>query len=284
MSEVLIWDSVSPAPKNRTVILWQSFNLDEAENTFSILDLVDKNKSSIRSEFLSWSHDLGELKISNIPLKEHLEIKPNFSYWWLSLFVEKCNFSKSPEIDNAIKLIAFKHWLASSQIKSIEVKSDNKRLVKAFQTLSMMTHLSCSSRTNFTSFFAIPKFYNLKAILWLFTHLYASRHLKGLGLKAWKQSKKSITIFSYLFNLDSKRLRLNEHDSNFWTSLPNSILKKGNGINWLHIYTPSKQIPNAKSAASHVNIFNQEDSREVHVFLESFLSLRIILKSISTKF
>ena len=103
MSDVLIWDSASPAPKNRTVILWQSFNLEYIDNTLSILDLVEQNKSSVRSEFLSWSHDLGELKIFNISLKKHLEIRPNFSYWWLSLFVEKCNFSKSPEIDNAIR-------------------------------------------------------------------------------------------------------------------------------------------------------------------------------------
>ncbi|MDB9812959.1 hypothetical protein OAC45_00690 [Gammaproteobacteria bacterium] len=281
MSDVLIWDSASPAPKNRTVILWQSFNLEYLDNTLSILDLVEQNKSSVRSEFLSWSHDLGELKIFNISLKKHLEIRPNFSYWWLSLFVEKCNFSKSPEIDNAIKLIAFKQWLSSSQITSIEVKSNNLRLVRAFKTLSTISHLNFYSRISLISSFVKPKFYNLKAIAWLFIHLYKSRHLKGLGLKAWRQSKECITIFSYLFNLDARRLKSNEHYSNFWSNLPNSIVKTGYGMNWLHIFTPSKQIPNAKTAASHLKNFNQQNSKEVHVFLESFINLRIILKSIS---
>ena len=281
MSDVLIWDSTSPAPKNRTVVLWQSFNLEYLDNTLSILDLVEQNKSSVRSEFLSWSHDLGELKIFNISLKKHLEIRPNFSYWWLSLFVEKCNFSKSPEIDNAIKLIAFKQWLSSSQITSIEVKSNNPRLVRAFKTLSTISHLNFYSRISLISSFVAPKFYNLKAIAWLFIHLYKSRYLKGLGLKAWRQSKESITIFSYLFNLDARRLKSNEHYSNFWTNLPNSIVKTGYGMNWLHIFTPSKQIPNAKTAASYLKNFNEQNSKEVHVFLESFINLRIILKSIS---
>ena len=281
MSDVLIWDSASPAPKNRTVILWQSFNLEYLDNTLSILDLVEQNKSSVRSEFLSWSHDLGELKIFNISLKKHLEIRPNFSYWWLSLFVEKCNFSKSPEIDNAIKLIAFKQWLSSSQITSIEVKSNNPRLVRAFKTLSTIFHLNFYSRISLISSFVKPKFYNLKAIAWLFIHLYKSRHLKGLGLKAWRQSKECITIFSYLFNLDARRLKSNEYYSNFWSNLPNSIVKTGYGMNWLHIFTPSKQIPNAKTAASHLKNFNQQNSKELHVFLESFINLRIILKSIS---
>ena len=67
-----------------------------------MFDLVYQNKVSVRSEYLSWSHDLVDLKIFKTPLKQHLESRSNFSYWWLSLFVEKCNFSKSPEIDNAI--------------------------------------------------------------------------------------------------------------------------------------------------------------------------------------
>ena len=281
MSDVLIWDSVSPAPKNRTVILWQSFNLEGLKNTLSILDLVDQNKVSVRSEYLSWSHDLGDLKIFKTPLKQHLEIRSNFSYWWLSLFVEKCNFSKSPEIDNAIKLIAFKQWLSSSQTTSIEVKSNNIRLIQAFKTLSKIFHLNFYPRINFIASFILPKFHSLKAVVWLFVHLYKSRYLKGLGLEAWRHSKESITIFSYLFNLDTMQLKLKEHHSNFWNHLPNSITKTGYGMNWLHIFTPSKQIPNTKTAASVVKTFNKKNSGEVHVFLESFINLRVVLKSIS---
>ena len=78
MSDVLIWDSASPAPKDRKVILWQSFNFGDAKNILSILDLVDQNKLSVRSKFLAWTHDFGELKIFHTSIKQHLEIKPNF--------------------------------------------------------------------------------------------------------------------------------------------------------------------------------------------------------------
>ena len=280
MSDVLIWDASSPAPKNRTVILWQSFNLEGVTNTLSILDLVDQNQTSIRSEYLSWSHDLGELTISNTSIKNHLQIRPNFSYWWLSLFVEKCNFSKSPQIDNAIKLIAFKHWLLINQITSIEIKSNNARLVEAFRTLSKSNNINFYPRINFISSYAWPKLYSLKAVVWLLIHIYKSRHLKGIGVKAWSKTKESLIFFSYLFNLDAKGLESNNHQSNFWGNLPNLIAGTGCGVNWLHIFTPSKQIPNHKAAAVTLKRFNQKDSKEAHVFLESFISLRIVFQSI----
>jgi surface carbohydrate biosynthesis protein (TIGR04326 family) len=281
MSDVLIWDAPSPAPKNQTVILWQSFNLENVKNTLSILDLVDQNKASIRSEYLSWSHDLGELKISNTTIKKHLEIRPNLSYWWLSLFVEKCNFSKSPQIDNVIKLIAFKQWLLLNQITSIEVKSNNSRLVQAFRTLSKNNKLNFYSRINFISSITWPKLYSFKAVAWLTIHIYKSRYLRGIGVDSWSKTKGPLTFFSYLFNLDPEGFKSRNHQSNFWSHLPNSIARADYGINWLHIFTPSKQIPNHKIAATILKQFNQKDSREVHVFLESFMSLRIILKSLA---
>jgi surface carbohydrate biosynthesis protein (TIGR04326 family) len=281
MSDVLIWDSSSPAPKNQTVILWQSFNLEDAKNTHSILDLVDQNKASIRSEYLSWSHDLGELKIFHTTIKQHLEIRPNFSYWWLSLFVEKCNFSKSPQIDNAIKLIAFKQWLSLNQVTSIEVKSNNSSLIEALRTLSENNKLNFYPRKNSILSFTWPKLYSLKGMAWLLIHIYKIRYLRGIGVDSWRKTKEPLTFFSYLFNLDPKALKSSNHRSNFWSHLPNSIAGADYGINWLHIFTPSRQIPNHKIAAATLESFNQKNSREVHVFLESFISLRVILKSIS---
>ncbi|MDC1414809.1 hypothetical protein N8230_04515 [Gammaproteobacteria bacterium] len=281
MSDVLIWDSASPAPKDRKVILWQSFNFGDAKNILSILDLVDQNKLSVRSKFLAWAHDFGELKIFHTSIKQHLEIKPNFSFWWLSLFVEKCNFSKSPQIDNAIKLIAFQHWLSLNKIESVEVKSNNLPLVQGIKTLCKNTKLNFSSRKIFFVSSLLPKFQSLKGAIWLCIHLYKSRKLKGFGLTEWKHSKEPITMFSYLFNLDATRLQKKEHHSNFWGNLPNSINQIGHGINWLHIFTPSKQIPNAKTALSILHNFNKKNSKEIHVFLESFLNFQIIFKTIS---
>ena len=136
MSNLLIWDSLEPIPENRKTILWRGFNVSSDNNLVSILDLIEENQESIRKAYLGWSYELAERNVSNISVKDHFEIKPDFSFWWMSAFAEKCNFSKSPQIDNIVKLIGLMQWTDFSNIKSIEVESKNKALIKALHKLS----------------------------------------------------------------------------------------------------------------------------------------------------
>ena len=280
MFDLLIWDSDSPAPENRRVLLWRGFNTEFKKDIFSILDIVEKDKSLIRDEFVSWSYELGEKKVDNTSIKDHLEIQPNFSYWWMTLFAEKCNFSKSPEIDNAVKLIAFKRWMLSNPLKSIEIKSNNKRLNNAFNLIAKKNNLNFSSNYSFSSLDNYSTLHLIKGIIWLCLYLFKSKPLKGIGLESWQKTKSSLTFFSYLFNLDNDQLKLNNHKSNFWDNLPDRIIDQGYGLNWLHIYSPSKQIPNTKVAANIVKNFNEKNPDQVHIFLESFLNFKVIAKSI----
>ena len=257
MFDLLIWDSNSPAPENRRVLLWQGFNAESRKDIFSILDIVEKDKSFIRDEFVSWSYELGEKKVDNISIKDHLEIQPNFSYWWMTLFAEKCNFSKS-----------------------LEIKSNNKRLNNAFNLIAKKNNLNFSSNYSFSSLDNYSTLHFIKGIIWLCLYLFKSRPLKGIGLESWQKTKSSLTFFSYLFNLDNDQLKLNNHKSNFWDNLPDRIIDQGYGLNWLHIYSPSKQIPNTKVAANIVKNFNEKNPDQVHIFLESFLNFKVIAKSI----
>ena len=110
---------------------------------------------------------MGEKKVDNISIKDHLEIQPNFSYWWMTLFAEKCNFSKSPEIDNAVKLIAFKRWMLSNPLKSIEIKSNNKQLKNAFNLIAKKNNLNFSSNYSFSSLDNYSTLHFIKGIIWL---------------------------------------------------------------------------------------------------------------------
>ena len=54
MFDLLIWDSNSPAPENRRVLLWQGFNAESRKDIFSILDIVEKAIiKSLNNESLS---------------------------------------------------------------------------------------------------------------------------------------------------------------------------------------------------------------------------------------
>ena len=280
MSDLLIWDSIELIPKQKKTILWSGFNDFLDKDLISILDLIEENQESIRKTYLKWSYDLAEKKVFNIPVKDHFEIKPNFSFWWLSSFTEKCNFSKSPQIDNIIKLIALTQWKDFSKIKSIEVVSKNKALIKALQKLSEQHSINFFSNKKSFELPSIHVPHLLKSIVWFISHLCKIRYLRGVGIDLWRKSSANLTIFSYLANLSNKHLELFEHKSNFWSNFPNKIIDEGNDINWLHIFTPSKQIPNTKEASKILTCFNKSKTGEVHVFLESFLNYRIMLQAI----
>ena len=54
----------------------------------------------------------------------------------MSLLVEKCNYAASPQINNIIKLMAFKNWFNNKKYNHIRLVSSNEQLAKAMQLLS----------------------------------------------------------------------------------------------------------------------------------------------------
>ena len=93
---------------------------------------VEEDSDALRSSYLSLIYDLGETKINKKRVIDILEICPGFSFWSMSLLVEKCNFATSPQINNIIKLMAFKNWLSSDWVrrKEINVHSRASRIIE----------------------------------------------------------------------------------------------------------------------------------------------------------
>ena len=83
-------------------VLWCSYDPKGCNDVVSIPCLVEENSESLRSRYLEWIYDLGEIKINGKRIVDHLEIRSGFSYWWMTLLAEKCNYAKSPQIDDAI--------------------------------------------------------------------------------------------------------------------------------------------------------------------------------------
>ena len=121
---------------NYHVINWNSYFASRENNIFSIPAYIDIHKEVIKSKYLEFIFNLGETDINGTSIVSKLEIRPNLSYWWLTLIAEKCNAIKSPQIDNAIKLIAFKDWLNNSEYTKIIFKTSNIELASAVNLLS----------------------------------------------------------------------------------------------------------------------------------------------------
>ena len=137
VNKLIVCDSEMQLPVEDSDILnWSSYFSIEKDNIFSLPQLIDKEKKHLRSKYLELIYDWGELRIDGKRLVDCLEIRPNFSYWWMTLLSEKCNAIKSPQIDNAIKLLAFKDWLSDRNYKEILFISSNSTLAEAVSLLS----------------------------------------------------------------------------------------------------------------------------------------------------
>ncbi|MDB9938777.1 hypothetical protein OAD78_06335 [Candidatus Thioglobus sp.] len=283
------------------VALWCGYNHSNAPHIVSIPELVEKNAETLRQRYLAWVYDLGETEIQGRRVIDHLEIRNGFSYWWMTRLVEKCNYAKSPQIDNAVKLMAFESWFLDQAITHVKLESSNSLLAQCLSIWCVNMGLvfewqSLPDKVAPIKLFAIrgteqtkevswiKRIYqtlpsNLKGIIWLINYLVRRWPLKGAGLKKWSQSKGKVTFVSYLFNLVPDALNIGKFESYYWAHLPDVLQNDVCPTNWLHIYLKSPLIPNVSKAAEVIKQFNAEAKGEqVHVTLDTFLGWRVLLK------
>ena len=126
---IVIWDMPDiPNEFSHVTALWNSYSKDEDSNAVSILKEVEERASYYRGVYLGWVYELGELEFRGKKIVQHLELQTGLSYWWLTRICEKCSFSKSPQIENAIKLIAFDELFRNKQVNNVDLISPNKAL------------------------------------------------------------------------------------------------------------------------------------------------------------
>jgi len=294
---ILIWDSTDSPESDLSdqIVLWRSYGEIGFPAAVSIPTLVEKNALVLRKRYLAWIYDLGSTKIDEKRLVDYLQLRSNFSYWWMTLLVEKSNWAKSPLITDAIRLFAFDDWAKQySNISSIRLVSSNKALGDALRLWCDLRDINFESRPSSSApakqrsvkrriFDCIP--YTLQAGVWLLKYLVERWPLRGIGVDKWGQSLGKTTFISYFFNLLPEAIQEGRFEDRYWTRLPQVLDEKGIDSCWLHIYVKSSVVPNARSAANLLSRFNaSHKQRQTHAALDSFLSVSVITNVIRDYF
>lgn len=284
---VTIWDikkNIHKIPRNNSLynVLWNGYYKEKSLNMVSILNIIEANSLNYRKIYLEWVYQ------KNQKLNKFFKINKNFSFWSMSLYSEKCNFIKSPEINNAIKLIAFQDWVDSKKIKSITLHTSNKSLLNTFDdwckrnNIKLKKHYFKDKDFNKKDlkhllFNKLPK--TLQSILWFFLYIKNRWSQKGVGVRKWKNSSAQITFISYLVNLNYRKIIIGDYESHFWGDLPEQLKRSNYKVNWLHIWVESDNLNKSKDVIKSLNKVNHKAKDEqVHVTLDSFLSLNLILR------
>lgn len=298
MSTCEIWDSqelpiqtdrrASKSLTGTTICLWNSSKRTD-DGMFSINEYIEENDTFIKRKFVEWAENLGRFKVFNDHFRDLITIEDEFSYWWMSEFVELSNFSKSLNFVNVIKLIAFDDWVSKRGCTSIILYSKDRNLFQGIKKIAdeygiALEHRGMNYQYHLNhisiSRFFLPDF--LRSILWLLKYLALKSAFKGLGQKAFINSKAKKTFVSYFSNFDDSLLKSNNlFLSNYWGALPKALYDRGIDSNWLHIHVGNE--PNIKSLRNIINdLNNNNENYQNHVFLESFISIKLIFNAFRT--
>ena len=291
---IVIWDSMAPpSPKsNSTTILWRSYGDLNVPNAVSIPRWVEDHDKALRKRYLSWIYDLGNTRINKNGrrLIDELEIRSGLSFWWMTLLAEKCNFAKSPQINDAIKLMAFDDWASTQSFGTLFFISANREIAECLRIWCARNNVTFDFKFESQSiiqksvlhsiFLRFP--FALQALAWLVRHVVNRWQLRGVGVSEWQRSSAQVTFVSYLLNLVPSSLKENKFESRYWAQLPDLLSRSNCKTNWLHIYISHDLIPDATKAGKVLTGFNRAaEGEQVHVALDSFISWGVIVRSIT---
>jgi len=290
--ELLIYDGEDfqiDTPKD-LILLWSDFNDNPSKSTISIPRYIESNPEFFRNKYLKYIYKLGKKKFNGKTVAEIMQIRKDLSFWWLTLLVEKCNYSKSKQIANAVKMFAFESIIDHRVVKKIDLISNNNELAQVFNdwckkngakfTCKPLSSIKAKQEKLWRKIYSLLPYF-LKAILWFLYRLYSRWPLKNVGNEQWKISDANTTFVSYFFNLDDKSIIKKKYKSAYWADLPNEISKKKIKTRWIHLWVESGLVSTARKARKILNELNKDSlSMQSHVFLESFYSFGTIARTL----
>lgn len=299
LTKLVIWDSDPPpsaarpdmSPRGTTHLLWNSYAASSEFNLKSLPAYVEQNARYLRAVYLEWVYSLGETTHLGKRVIDILEFREGCSLWWMSPLVEKCNYEKSPWVNDAIKLLALEKFLREAHFKEVEINSVRDGLVDCVKSLCKSKNMIIRYRTYSNSrkshnyeltkllYKRLPS--PVRAITWLARHVLIRWELRGLDVSKWKSTKGKILFVSYLLYLDQDLIKSGQFSSAYWGNLPDKLQESNIETNWLHIYVPNRQVPNAHAAKKLIDKFNSSgDNGQTHITLHSFMSLGVLYKTL----
>lgn len=290
-TEILLNKNPDLADKLGKVITWNS--AEGKKSHYSLIDYVESNRKEFRDKYLAFIYSLGEYKINEKSVCESLTDSRGYSLWWMSSFSEKSHLN-SPHLTDCLKLFALEKVLVEKKIKSVLIftEANKKVLLKAIKLLcenleidvSIISHSKQKkfSVKNFIHKYR-PEIFSVS--LWLIRYLKLHWPLRVKKNVNWFSGGKSITIFSYFFNLNIDKCLKGIFYSNQWGELPRKLRQNDVKINWMHHFMTFNEMPNNKTALSFVNSFNINPEKQgIHTFFESQLCFSLLIIVIKNYF
>lgn len=273
-------DMLAPTNTCHKKIFWNDRSVND-ENSISILDYIDEHALIIRSKCLKYLYDIGYLEFNDVSASSMLKIAEDFSFWEMTLIAEQSVVSKAPQIEELVKLIALDHLCEHSCAKSIEITdavfsqrvsliywANHKgyKLCVKYKTLSLFFHNIRESQIVIVNF--------AKVLLFTLTLLF-----NGSWKRKTFEATAPYTLVNYLFATSPYEVSNATIPRAYWGNLPDKIVNNEKEIKWLHIWVPSKTLPNIRCAEKYVERLNANNEKQKHVLVNNWRENHLIITS-----
>ncbi|MAX49397.1 MAG: hypothetical protein CMD75_01010 [Gammaproteobacteria bacterium] len=268
------------------ILLWSEFMPpNQQERVFSIPQIVEEHADALKKSYLEFIYNLSTKETGSGTVLELLAIDPGFSFWWLTQLSEKCDDHKSSYNSEIVKTLALKLWLEDKDYSSVVMCGFGRNNVAVIKPFLLNLGLECKEESQNTDFWErfrnrldlLPwKIFFSAPIIFLFD-IIKRMPLSGVGVQEWQNSSAQNVCVSYSDNLDQDRLDDGAYLSRYWENLPELMIKNDGHLAILHMFIPSKAIPDAGSAAKVIGKFNKYSDKIDHVTLNSFLTWQLVL-------
>jgi surface carbohydrate biosynthesis protein (TIGR04326 family) len=232
------------------VLLWSSFAAEQ-DGVVSIPRRVEARSDHYRAIYLAWVHDVAEFVVAGRRVLDRLEIRPGFSFWWMTGLAQKFNAAERSCINDAIKLLALEDYLRTEVVSTVRLGSSRAELVAGVRSLCAALNVrfelaAAVQRTTFSAAMRRVVPGPLRAVAALVRHCLerTSRAPRPRVQEA------SVTFFDVLVHLAPGSAETGRFESGYWTALVDELRMAGVATNWFHWYFAHDRAPTFAAARS----------------------------------
>ncbi len=281
MTSLTVWANEDLPPLDtENVVLWQAFlPTDPPPTWFSLPEEVHREKERLRSQYLTWLHDVGVTEEQGRTLVDRTVIRPGLSYWWMTI---PADFSLEPNSPAyvATRMMALAPLADRLKATHINITGANRctsQLLKQWAKSSgRQISVTSNNKTHWTRetlYRAVPPLGALRVLL---AHLSLPRRAKST---APVSQTAGITFVDYLAHLGPDAATEGRFDSNYWGPLVEVLDETDEPVHWLHISADLASGKVVDRDSELVRRFNSNAKKQTHGLLHEHLTWGVLARS-----
>jgi surface carbohydrate biosynthesis protein (TIGR04326 family) len=296
VSSAVLWFPAQGKPNTEsTIIYWQQFlgGSEDCAGNFSLPQLVGEQTQRWKWGYLNWLDAVGRETIGGSSLEQALMIRPDLSYWWMTLPTAPC-FTESAVAYRAVRLWALAALVDELGVDHVEVVGADSDIVEILSEWARQTGRSLSTGDERSGVVSDkrsrPRRQRRDGALHSLARAGAFLARQYLGYRgsgaprhlAPSPEVGGLTFIDYFDNFHVDATIPGGYVSNYWGPLPAALSRSAPPMRWMHVDCRSSAVPSIPVARELLRDLNANPVGLHHSLLQDLMSTRLLMSAAAT--